>query len=118
MQTKKGRHEDVRIWRDADGTLQATVPHLAYHSPCGFECGYGGSGPADLALSILGAFVPARRGAPVETLFEGRHCSRFAWTHHQEFKWQFIATLPREGRVIRAKDIREWIAARGAEVIE
>ncbi|MBT9252140.1 MAG: hypothetical protein KM296_00220 [Brockia lithotrophica] len=27
--------------------------HVERHSPTGFEWGYGGSGPADLALSIL-----------------------------------------------------------------
>jgi hypothetical protein len=113
------RHGDVRIWRDADGALQASVRHLAHHSPCGFECGYGGSGPADLALSILAAFVPARAGEPTERLYKGaHHCSRFAWMHHQRFKWEFIATLPKEGGVIRAADIRKWIAAREVEVTE
>jgi len=29
------------------------VPHLIHHSPTGMEFGYNGSGPADLALSLL-----------------------------------------------------------------
>ncbi len=29
------------------------VPHLVHHSPTGMEFGYAGSGPADLALSLL-----------------------------------------------------------------
>lgn len=30
------------------------LKHLVRHSPMGFEWGYGGSGPADLARSIVG----------------------------------------------------------------
>ncbi len=118
MQMIDERQGDVRVWRDADGTLQASVAHLAHHSPTGFECGYGGSGPADLALSILAAFVPARAGVATEQLYKGQRCSRFAWAYHQQFKWEFIATLPKEGGALRAAAIREWIAAREAEVIE
>ena len=29
------------------------LPHIVRHSPDGFEWGYGGSGPTDLALAIL-----------------------------------------------------------------
>ncbi len=29
------------------------VPHIVHHSPTGMEFGYAGSGPADLALSLL-----------------------------------------------------------------
>ena len=112
------RQKDVRVWRDADGTLRSNVKHLAHHSPTGFECGYGGSGPADLALSILAAFVPARPGVPTERLYNGARCSRFAWVHHQPFKSAFIATLPKEGGVIRADEIREWILARMSADVE
>ena len=118
MQMIDERQGDVRVWRDADGALQATVAHLAHHSPSGFECGYGGSGPADLALSILAAFLPAQTDGSAERLYRGVRCSRFAWMYHQQFKWEFIATLPKEGGVIRAADIREWILARMADVTE
>lgn len=36
----------------ADGSVTPLL-HVMLHSPTGFEWGYGGSGPADLALSIL-----------------------------------------------------------------
>src|SRR5512135_81505 len=38
-----------------DGTVvsEDELRHLVKHSPTGFSWGYGGSGPADLALSIL-----------------------------------------------------------------
>jgi len=52
-------------WRERDGTPQvrwadggrghllSARRDLFNHSPCGFEWGYGGSGPAQLALAIL-----------------------------------------------------------------
>jgi hypothetical protein len=47
--------------RQEDGALTVTVNgqplklrlDLCNHSPTGFECGYGGSGPAQLALALL-----------------------------------------------------------------
>jgi len=37
----------------SDGTTEP-LPHLVKHSPDGFAWGYGGSGPSDLARSIVG----------------------------------------------------------------
>lgn len=63
------------------------VPHeWVWHSPDGFEWGYGGSGPADLALNILLAATEDRD---------------FAASNHQAFKWRFVASLPIAGGVIR-----------------
>ena len=117
MHTIEEHRRDVRIWRDADGTLRANVPHLTHHSPSGFECGYSGSGPADLALSILAAFVPVRAGEPIERLYQGRRCSLFAWLHHQEFKREFIAPMTSNGGVIASQDIRAWIDSKCPDVI-
>lgn len=33
------------------------LPHVSRHSPNGFQWGYGGSGPADTALSYMTAVV-------------------------------------------------------------
>ena len=117
MQERKRFQGDVRVWREEDGTLRANVPHLAHHSPSGFECGYGGSGPADLALSILAAFVPVSAGEPTERLYRGRRCSLFAWQHHQEFKREFIVLMSTAGGTIVSSDIRTWIARRRLAVI-
>jgi hypothetical protein len=76
----------VRIWREADGSLRANVPRTVIeHSPTGFECGYGGSGPADLALNILNAFVPPRDAHDRVKCFRG-HCSGFAWIAERELE--------------------------------
>ena len=114
---------DVRIWRDEDGTVHANVPHsVVWHSPSGFEVGYGGSGPADLALNVLNAFVPPGRSPSIDAdgvehddspvkCYAGQ-CSAFAARHHQAFKVQFIATMHRDGGTLPARTIREWIDAR------
>lgn len=39
------------------------LPHLVHHSPDGFEFGYSGSGPADLARSLVGDFLGTTRPA-------------------------------------------------------
>ena len=80
-----------------EGIRQAWV----WHSPTGFEWGYGGSGPADLSLNILLAATGDRD---------------FAASHHQAFKWRFVAALPREGGTIRGSAIVEWIARQTAGV--
>jgi len=41
----------VQVWEP--GSLSKPLKHEAKHSPTGYEWGYLGSGPADLALSIL-----------------------------------------------------------------
>lgn len=66
---------------------------FVYHSPTGFEWGYGGSGPADLALNILGLFVP-----PSE-----------AWRLHQDYKRDVVAGIPDEGITITAESVRTWL---------
>jgi hypothetical protein len=123
--------DDVKIWREDDGTVKTNIPwSVRHHSPMGFEVGYEGSGPADLALNILNHFVPPGREIDWETesliaddadrddapekCWEGT-VSRFAWMNHQDFKRVFIATLPKSGGIIRADDINNWIVARREE---
>ena len=118
---------DVRVWRAGDATepCGASIPRsVIWHSPDGFNFGYGGSGPADLALNILNAFVPPGRAvdweddndgpdrddAPIEC-YQGT-CSRFAQRHHQAFKREFIAVMGEPGGTIPADAIRTWIASK------
>jgi len=85
---------DVILKRNANGQVSVNVTHQrVLHSPTGFEWGYGGSGPADLALNILLQFTDPMTA---ELL-------------HQAFKWEFIATMPHEGGTISGVDIRSWI---------
>jgi hypothetical protein len=65
-----------------------------YHSPDGFEFGYGGSGPADTALNILALFVPVTE----------------AWRLHQQFKWAHIGAVDqRQGGLLTTDTILQWI---------
>jgi hypothetical protein len=80
--------------RNDDGTLTVYVKHkgkgihkldfrfdLQNHSPTGFECGYAGSGPAQLALAICADVL----GDDAKAL-----------AIHQQFKFKIIEMLPRD----------------------
>lgn len=102
--------------RRADGLALTNIPQVhVFHSPDGFEWGYGGSGPADLALNILALLIPisSRDGDPLfdgdVTLRDGTVVSRQAFYLHQRFKFDVIAKLPKEGGVVPIASIREWI---------
>lgn len=75
----------------------AEIKHIVRHSPDGLSWGYGGSGPADCALSILTDFCE-RTGRPVEVA--GR------W--YQAFKWDWVAPQG-EDLMITGADIAEWL---------
>ena len=93
-----GDAEDVVLWRTAEGVAHASVPHAARHSPTGIEWGYGGSGPADLALSVLLALADQQTA---EALY-------------QQFKREVVASVPEDGGVLRAADVRAWVDAQAA----
>lgn len=95
--------DDVVLCRALDGTARAMrrgrpLMHAVRHSPTGIEWGYLGSGPADLARSILLAFTDE---ATADRLY-------------QVFKAEVVAAVPRAGGVIRAADVRAWLASEGA----
>ena len=73
--TLKGKYSSREVW--LDGKSLDPEPSLAIrnHSPDGFNWGYGGSGPAQLALAVILELTGKAEG-------------------YQEFKWQTIATLP------------------------
>jgi len=96
--------------RDDNGTARVTkqidelapVPldmrnDIRNHSPTGPEWGYGGSGPAQLALALL-----------VDVL--GEHDGERLY---QLYKRQVVAGFSHEGFAITAEAIEEW--ARGIE---
>jgi len=65
---------------------------LLNHSPTGFEWGYGGSGPAQLALAILADHL----GNDEKAL-----------ELHQAFKFAVISKLPKNGWILTTDQIRE-----------
>lgn len=96
----------------AEFSRRRMLEHVIYHSPTGLEWGYGGSGPADLALSILADYFGERPTRRALELGEPR-----AWKLHQAFKWRFIATAEREGFRIKAQQIADWLWEREANGI-
>jgi hypothetical protein len=98
--TYLGQRQDggaVTVWRMKDNNphndqRQELTPtasqDLINHSPNGFEWGYGGSGPAQLALAICLDAI----GDP-----------DMALRVYQEFKWRVIARLQHETWRIRVQ---------------
>lgn len=74
------------------------LKHIERHSPDGFGWRYTGSGPADLALSILTHFCDKR-----DLLQE------VAEKYYQDFKMAFIAPSGEELK-ITCKEIARWLA--------
>lgn len=105
----------IVLRRSENGVPATNVPWLVKnHSPNGFDWGYGGSGPADLALNILEALL--RRsgfdGSKSQVSWSGDTYFDAAFALHQEFKWYFVSGLPNEGGVISLSDVNTWISER------
>lgn len=91
---RKGKHV-LRIQENGEQTTlhpqksQETV----YHGPYGFDWGYGGSGPAQLALAIL---------------LDVTDDTEFSKRTYQRFKCEIIAHLPDAWELERS-EIENWI---------
>lgn len=73
---------------------------LMNHSPDGFNWGYGGSGPAQLALAIL-----------ADALGDDRQALR----HYQSFKRKVIAPMDGERFSLSEEDVRTAVVEVAAE---
>jgi len=86
--------------------------HVVLHSPTGFGWGYGGSGPADLALSILCDMLDERPSE--KQIYHGWFT---AYPHHQDFKREFVSRWEYgSGFEIGSETISDWLRKRGVEV--
>jgi len=92
----------VRVVKGGETPLPLRLD-LDNHSPSGFAWGYGGSGPAQLALALL-----------ADVLDDDERAIRL----HEQFKWRAIAPLPmNEGWTISSDFVRglaEQIEEEGA----
>jgi len=75
----KGTFDTGEVWVNGYKLDPSKSQEIINHSPDGFAWGYGGSGPSQLALSILLEFYPPD----------------IAKTNYQQFKKDHIVTLPR-----------------------
>lgn len=100
LRTRKGlavhvtNGPDCLVWNERGEALAALVDErqaptlplyleLANHSPTGFECGYLGSGPAQLALAIAVTLWGREVGAQP--------------AFYQDLKTRVVAVLPQKG---------------------
>jgi hypothetical protein len=90
MKRYEGRREGYAVTVTVDGRRLNPRLDLWNHSPSGFEWGYGGSGPAQLALAIL-----------------ADHCKddELALNFYQRFKWAVVAELRHRSWVLTSDDI-------------
>jgi len=90
MKTYEGRREGHAVLVTVSAHPLNPRLDLWNHSPTGFEWGYGGSGPAQLALAIL-----------ADHLADDRQ----ALDIYQRFKWAVVAELPRKGWTLSSQEI-------------
>lgn len=115
-------------WRKPDGTAVVEVqepdgsfhalPHAIVHSPTGFEWGYLGAGPSDLALAILldvlgeSARLPQRVFRRWDTRNVDIVEKTRSWALHDAFKREVIGRMERDAFVLPESSVRDWLARR------
>lgn len=97
-----GNWQTLKVRLDGKPLSPKQSQRWSNHSPDGFAWGYGGSGPAQLALAVLlRAFEIKGRPNPLESFpFD-----------YQQFKWDVIARLPQADFSItldRTQLVREY----------
>ena len=97
VKTRKGGAQEV--WKRYSKTQEVVILFpkqslkLRDHSPDGFQWGYGGSGPAQLALALL---------------LDATGDARKALRYYQQFKDEYVALWPDRWEIPRGL-IREWV---------
>src|SRR5579864_1302466 len=86
----RGKQSYGECFVTADGRALDPRFDLRFHSPDGFGWGYGGSGPAQLALALLADWLADDSAA---------------LSLYQEFKWSTVAGFPREEWTLTGKEI-------------
>ena len=79
--------------------------HHVRHSPTGFEWGYFGSGPAELARCILIDYLELHDQAEQDDPW-----ARVPPVSYQQFKQEFIGPAAKTGFVIEGGEIEAWLA--------
>lgn len=90
MKSYTGYREGHAVIVRVDGRPLNPRLDLYNHSPTGFEWGYCGSGPAQLALAILANHLVDDEQALI---------------FYQRFKWAVVVELPRKRWTLTSRDI-------------
>jgi hypothetical protein len=111
---------NILIRRNENGIVEAyaEIEHIKVHSLTHYEVGYGGSGPADLALSILNSYLKSVGYGGGISIYgpHGTACYKLAWRLHQQFKERFIAPMAEEGGSISRSEIAGFLVEHGVDV--
>ena len=91
-----GNFETRQVTVDGKVLSPARSQRVWNHSPDGFNWGYAGSGPAQLALALL-----------LEAGLDNESASRL----HQHFKFDMVQYLPQQDFSLEY-NVKAWIAAR------
>lgn len=89
--TYRGYRGGLVVVQDKEGA-ESPLPHLVRHSPTGFAWGYGGSGPADLARSML---AHATGEEPPEA-------------EYMDFKFEVVTQMPEDGWGLPQHAVQTW----------
>ena len=113
MKTYHGKREgendfvgDTRVWFEDDGVETELTPDRSLkvrnHSPTGFNWGYGGSGPAQLALALLLDVMGYESSAE---------------THYMDFKDKVVAGWGDEWEITEV-EILSWMLSNGRKKMQ
>lgn len=90
----RGRNGEWLVYRNARPLSPRRSLRVRNHSPTGFSWGFGGSGPAQLALALLMDLVGDDE----------------AVRQYQRFKWDVVSTWPQDGSwEIGEGEIFRWL---------
>ena len=90
----RGKWDTGQVWIDDRELSPERSQALMNHSPTGFVWGYGGSGPAQLALALL---------------LEIAHKTEMALLWYQDVKRYIIARLPQADFTLDSQEIIDFI---------
>lgn len=113
MKTYKGHRPgendfvaDTTVWSEENGVTKNILPDeslkVRNHSPTGFNWGYGGSGPTQLALALLLDCSPTKEGAE---------------RYYQDFKNEFVSRWG-DNWEIKEIEILVWLLRKGNDEIK
>ena len=103
----------VHVRRGKDRVTDEEIRHFEKHSPDGFNWGYRGQGPADLARCILIDYFVRMENRPTAQAVERAEDCYLA------FRDEVIAKVPMwDDFLLQGEAVYEWIGARAASRTE
>ena len=96
-------HVFIELYESGQLMRRFELPHIVKHSPTGMEWGFGGSGPSDLANSLLAHVIEV---------------NGVASALYQQFKADVVSRLNQDGFRLTDAEVREWLNQRWSQMDE